>query len=75
MSLTEIQALIKTRGLDPELLQDSMMKQITLGNQWIGYDDDETIAMKKNWADSLCLGGIMIWSVDLRAGVDKGVAY
>jgi len=73
MSLTEIQALIRTGNLIPELLQDSMMKQITIGNQWIGYDDDETISMKKNWADSVCLGGTMIWSVDLKAGVDDGV--
>jgi hypothetical protein len=41
-----------------------MMKQITWADQWIGYDDDETIAMKQTWADQFCFGGTMVWSVD-----------
>ena len=44
------------------------MKQITWGNQWIGYDDNETEEMKKKWASGHCFGGTMIWSVDFAAG-------
>jgi chitinase len=66
MSLLEIQQLIKRKGLTPQYLPDSMMKQITWDDQWIGYDDEETFAAKKAWADSRCFGGTMVWSIDFQ---------
>lgn len=45
-----------------------MMKALVWGDQWIGYDDAETIAMKKAWADGQCFGGTMVWSIDFQAG-------
>ncbi|KAK4171728.1 hypothetical protein QBC36DRAFT_365448, partial [Triangularia setosa] len=66
MSLHEIQQLIDRKGLTPQYLPDSMMKQITWDDQWIGYDDDETFAAKKAWADSKCFGGTMVWSIDFQ---------
>lgn len=60
MSLIEIEALIVEKSLVPDLLAASMMKQITWDDQWIGYDDNETIAMKKTWANGLCFGGTMV---------------
>ncbi|KAI0419485.1 putative class V chitinase [Xylaria grammica] len=33
-------------------------------NQWVSYDDGITMQQKINAANSLCLGGIMIWSLD-----------
>jgi hypothetical protein len=68
LSIQEIEAIIKEKGLTPELIPDMMIKQITWDDQWIGYDDNETIALKTAWADSLCLGGTQIWSVDLNPG-------
>ena len=67
MSLREIEALIEDKGIVPEYLAAPMMKQITWDDQWIGYDDLETIANKKSWADKMCFGGTMIWSVDFMA--------
>jgi chitinase len=64
MSLIEIKQLIKKRGLTPKYLPDSMMKQLTWEDQWIGYDDEETFAAKKAWADGMCFGGTMTWSID-----------
>lgn len=66
MSLLEIQQLIKRRGLTPQYLPDSMMKQITWDDQWIGYDDEETFSAKRAWADSKCFGGTMVWSIDFQ---------
>jgi chitinase len=66
LSLQEIEAIIKEKGLIPELIPDAMIKQITWDGQWVGYDDNETIALKTAWADGLCLGGTQIWSVDLN---------
>ncbi|KAF7884611.1 uncharacterized protein EAF02_004947 [Botrytis sinoallii] len=33
-------------------------------NQWVSYDDSDTFAQKVEWANSVGLGGVMIWSVD-----------
>jgi chitinase len=71
-SLQEIEASIKQDGLTPRLLEDDMIKVLVSGDQWMGYDDLETIAMKKQFASSLCFGGTMIWSVDLYSGAGSG---
>ncbi|CAL4096918.1 unnamed protein product [Meganyctiphanes norvegica] len=34
------------------------------GNQWIGFDDAESITIKSKWGKSLGLGGAMIWSLE-----------
>lgn len=56
LSLAEIKEYISDKSLTPKLLQASMMKQITWDDQWIGYDDSETVGMKKNWAS-----GFFFW--------------
>jgi chitinase len=66
MSLSEIKQTIKDRRLTPKLLTESLMKQITWDDQWIGYDDEETFALKRSFADSMCFGGTMIWSIDFQ---------
>ncbi|KAL3428232.1 hypothetical protein PVAG01_01741 [Phlyctema vagabunda] len=66
LSLSEIKRIAKERSIEPEYLEDSMMKQLTWDDQWIGYDDDETLAAKKEFADSLCFGGTMVWSIDFQ---------
>ncbi|KFY85211.1 hypothetical protein V498_07750 [Pseudogymnoascus sp. VKM F-4517 (FW-2822)] len=33
-------------------------------NQWVSYDDGVTMQQKLAFANSLCLGGTMIWSID-----------
>ena len=60
--------LVRDKNLKPQLLEDAMIKQITWEDQWIGYDDADTVALKKNWASGLCFGGTMIWSVDFDDG-------
>jgi len=34
------------------------------GNQWVGYDNPKSIAIKVEYAKSLNLGGVMIWSIE-----------
>ena len=34
-------------------------------NQWVGYDDEESIRIKVNYVIKYCLGGAMVWSIDL----------
>lgn len=72
LSLQEITKFISELRVEPTLLQEDMMKQITWNDQWIGYDDMETFAMKKDWASRHCYGGTMIWSIDLFSGAGSG---
>lgn len=72
LSLNEIKQTIKKRNLTPKYLPNSMMKQITWDDQWIGYDDDDTFAAKKAWADALGFGGTMIWSIDFQEEAGGG---
>lgn len=34
------------------------------GNQWIGYDNEESIGLKVEFANAKNLGGVMIWSIE-----------
>lgn len=68
LSLQEIKTLINQRGLLPRLLSDEMVKQIVWDGNWMGYDDEETFALKRAWADGHCLGGSMTWSIDFNSG-------
>jgi len=38
------------------------------GNQWVSWDNTETLAMKVRYANERCLGGIMVWAIDLDDG-------
>lgn len=64
LSLREIEVIIKQRNLVPKLLEEEMVKQISWDDQWMGYDDADTVKLKSSWADQYCLGGMMFWSVD-----------
>ncbi|TGJ82575.1 hypothetical protein E0Z10_g6178 [Xylaria hypoxylon] len=49
-----------------------MMKYLGWSDQWLGYDDLETTAMKTTWASSHCFGGTVIWSIDSYSGAGSG---
>ncbi|KAK5989970.1 Acidic mammalian chitinase [Cladobotryum mycophilum] len=72
LSLLEIEQVIAEYNLKPTLLEESMIMQITWLDQWIGYDNEETFALKKAWANGQCFGGTMYWSVDFNSGVGSG---
>jgi chitinase len=36
-----------------------------LGDQWVGYDDTESLTIKINWVKENELAGFMVWSYDL----------
>ncbi|KAL8976087.1 MAG: hypothetical protein Q9205_007845, partial [Flavoplaca limonia] len=70
MSNVEIGDIMQQRNLKQEMIQSTMAKQIFWGDQWIGFDDAETLALKTNWAAENCFGGSMIWSLDMES--DQG---
>jgi chitinase len=71
LSLREIKQIIKAKKLTPKLITNAMVKQITWDNQWVGYDDHDTIAMKMKWGDQHCLGGTTVWSIDFYSGAGR----
>ncbi|KAI8940612.1 hypothetical protein NX059_001884 [Plenodomus lindquistii] len=66
LSNAEIQRIIKANSLQPVLDKDAAVKYIVWNdNQWVSYDDEETVQMKKEFANKHCLGGTMVWALDL----------
>ncbi|KAF2661015.1 glycoside hydrolase family 18 protein, partial [Lophiostoma macrostomum CBS 122681] len=68
LSNNEIWGIIREKNLKPELNKDAMQKQVTWDDQWIGFDDGDSIGMKYQYANQACLGGMMIWAVDFDSG-------
>lgn len=59
MSLVEISNFLFSTGLQSTLLTYTMMKQITWSDQRIGYDDADTIALRKQFANNPFL--LVLW--------------
>ncbi|PMD63730.1 glycoside hydrolase family 18 protein, partial [Hyaloscypha bicolor E] len=34
-------------------------------NQWVSYDDTQTLKMKMEYANGKCIGGVLVWAADL----------
>uniref|UniRef100_A0A8H7XM16 GH18 domain-containing protein n=1 Tax=Psilocybe cubensis TaxID=181762 RepID=A0A8H7XM16_PSICU len=66
LMFSEIQKLLdSTSNAIPVFDEAAAVKYITWNdNQWVSYDDAQTLQMKLNYANSICLGGTMIWSLD-----------
>ncbi|KAI7566246.1 hypothetical protein KC319_g5436, partial [Hortaea werneckii] len=59
-------------GMTPILVKEDAVKYITWdSNQWVSYDDEETFRMKREYANSLCLGGISVWALDLDKPIEQ----
>jgi chitinase len=66
LSNSEIRRIITENNLTPSLDVEAAVKWISWDiDQWVSYDDGETIQMKIAEANRLCLGGVSIWAVDL----------
>jgi chitinase len=60
---SEIDDIVKEKGITPVLYKKEAAKVATWGNQWVAYDDEETLTMKSEYAQALCLGGLMVWAI------------
>ena len=57
----EIQDVISKNNLEPTWDHTAGVKWITWdSNQWISYDDDDTFAQKREFANNRCLSGTMV---------------
>lgn len=65
LDLQEIDDIISKNNLKPVHDEKAAVKWITWDNdQWVSYDDTDTFAQKKDFANSRCLGGLMVWAMD-----------
>lgn len=46
-------------------LDDQRVPYATKGNQWVGYDDQESIKNKVQYLKNQGLAGAMVWALDL----------
>jgi chitinase len=65
LSYREIMAIIEHHGLEAYHDKENAVKYITWNqDQWVSYDDKETFKTKIDYANSVGLGGLLIWSID-----------
>lgn len=61
---SEIVDIQRRTGAQGVLNAAAAVKQLVYdGNQWVTYDDEDTLRIRANFARSLCLGGLMVWAV------------
>lgn len=63
----EVMEILKNSpSIEPIHDVTNAVKYFTFDNdQWISYDDDVTLKQKVDWANSVGLGGALIWASDL----------
>jgi len=65
LSFAEIEDVIAA-GANVVLNEAAAVKIVTYGgDNWVSYDDAETLQLKVNYANDNCLGGVMVWAVSL----------
>ncbi|KAK0100840.1 hypothetical protein ONS95_007287 [Cadophora gregata] len=73
LDLQEISDIITKNNLKPVWDKTAGVKWITwASNQWVSYDDDDTFAQKKDFANKRCLGGMMVWAIDQKEQSSSG---
>ena len=66
LSFAEIQDVIANNNPVVTLDSAAAVKIVVWNNnQWVSYDDEETLALKVQYANNLCLGGMMVWAGSL----------
>lgn len=59
LMFTEIESIINSNNLEPTFDEAAAVKYIVWNdNQWVSYDDAQTLQMKLNYANSICLSGM-----------------
>lgn len=67
LSSCEINRIIQEKRLTPKLMGGGAnIKEISWEDQWIGFDDNETLGMKLGLANYRCLGGTALWAIDYQ---------
>lgn len=60
---SEIFEIISKNNLTPVFDKEAAVKIVYWEDQWVSYDDDETLKIKADFARENCLGGVMVWAL------------
>ncbi|XP_061195456.1 probable chitinase 10 [Saccostrea echinata] len=63
LSYYEICDILKTGGVR-HWIPEMEVPYVVRGDQWVGYDDEQSLRLKVDLAKSKGLGGIMVWALD-----------
>uniref|UniRef100_A0A182W1Z6 GH18 domain-containing protein n=1 Tax=Anopheles minimus TaxID=112268 RepID=A0A182W1Z6_9DIPT len=64
LSYLEVCEMLKGGGYTQVFSNEQKVPYAYRGNQWISYDNANSIALKVQYAKSLNLGGVMVWSIE-----------
>nr|AIT18909.1 chitinase [Hirsutella thompsonii] len=68
LSAAEIGEILK-KGANSTFYEKEAVQVVTWDrDQWLSWDDARTIKMKREYANKRCLGGTMVWAIDLDDG-------
>ncbi|KJZ72491.1 hypothetical protein HIM_08160 [Hirsutella minnesotensis 3608] len=68
LSAAEIVQIIK-KGANSIFYEKDAVQVVTWDrDQWLSWDDERTIKLKREFANKRCLGGTMVWAIDLDDG-------
>lgn len=65
MPYFEICALIKARNVTEHMLPTERVPYIVSGDQWVGYDNPQSVIEKVEYIKTHNYGGIMVWAIDM----------
>lgn len=67
LSACEIERIVSANKLSPQILPGgATVKEIRWGDQWLAYDDKDTLALKLDLANNRCMGGTALWAIDYQ---------
>lgn len=59
----EIMDIMEDKGLESVLNKEAAARIVHWDDQWVSYDDRETLGMKAEFARTQCLSGVMVWAI------------
>lgn len=56
---------MQRQGANTYYIKEQEAPYVVLGNQWVGYDDVDSLRIKVRWMKQNSFGGVMVWALDL----------
>ncbi|ELT90300.1 hypothetical protein CAPTEDRAFT_205081 [Capitella teleta] len=64
LSFYEVCTFVK-KGAQVFWIEDQQVPYAVIGDQWVGFDDENSLKLKTRWIKDHGFGGVMVWALDL----------